>query len=202
MGKNIKLLCYGDSNTYGFDPRFGLSDRLPKDIRWAGRMDLLDDYTVFNEGMNGRQIPHSGWDYASFASIVSMHADAAYMTVMLGTNDLFHIPSVTADLIAVRMEKFLRYALDLKKSFDGILLIAPPPVSFYSNDRDARSSEASKGLSDVYCALAEKYGLLFADAGEWDIQMAFDGVHFSEEGHARFFECVRPLIDHMVENKE
>ena len=32
------LLCYGDSNTYGFDPRGFVDDRYEEDDRWC---DLL-----------------------------------------------------------------------------------------------------------------------------------------------------------------
>ena len=34
--------------------------------------------------------------------------------------------------------------------------------------------------------LSEAQAAAFADAGEWDIPLAFDGVHFTEEGHRRF----------------
>ena len=46
--------------------------------------------------------------------------------------------------------------------------------------------EESKNLAWQYEALAERRGLPYADAGEWDITLAYDGVHFTEEGHARF----------------
>ncbi len=31
-----KIYAFGDSNTYGFDPRMGGVGRYPKDIRWTG----------------------------------------------------------------------------------------------------------------------------------------------------------------------
>ena len=46
--------------------------------------------------------------------------------------------------------------------------------------------EESKELSRQYKALAAQRGIQFADAGEWDIELAYDGVHFTEEGHMRF----------------
>ena len=46
--------------------------------------------------------------------------------------------------------------------------------------------EESRNLARQYEALAERRGIQFADAGEWDISLAYDGVHFTEEGHARF----------------
>ena len=35
-------------------------------------------------------------------------------------------------------------------------------------------------------ALAERLGICFADAGKWDISLAYDGVHFTEQGHKAF----------------
>ena len=34
--------------------------------------------------------------------------------------------------------------------------------------------------------LAEQLGIRFADAGKWDIPLAYDGVHFTEQGHRAF----------------
>ena len=35
-------------------------------------------------------------------------------------------------------------------------------------------------------ALAERLDIRFADAGKWDIPLAYDGVHFTEQGHRAF----------------
>ena len=34
--------------------------------------------------------------------------------------------------------------------------------------------------------LADRLGVFFADAGSWNIELAYDGVHFSESGHRTF----------------
>ena len=31
------IICYGDSNTYGYDPHDQMEGRYPKDVRWTGR---------------------------------------------------------------------------------------------------------------------------------------------------------------------
>ena len=48
------ILCYGDSNTYGYNPVNGL--RYPKDVRWTGVLQKLlgEQYAVIEEGCNGR----------------------------------------------------------------------------------------------------------------------------------------------------
>ena len=47
------ILCYGDSNTYGYNPVNGL--RYPKDVRWTGVLQKLlgEQYAVIEEGCNG-----------------------------------------------------------------------------------------------------------------------------------------------------
>lgn len=68
------LLCYGDSNTYGYDPRSYLGERYPRSVRWTGLL-AEEGYTVRNEGMNGRSIPreqrHSGGSAATAGDPVS-----------------------------------------------------------------------------------------------------------------------------------
>ena len=48
-----KIYAFGDSNTYGFDPRMGGVGRYPKNIRWTGVIDLMHEYEVNNQGYNG-----------------------------------------------------------------------------------------------------------------------------------------------------
>ena len=54
------ILCYGDSNTYGYNPVNGL--RYPKDVRWTGVLQKLlgEQYAVIEEGCNGRTTVFEG----------------------------------------------------------------------------------------------------------------------------------------------
>ena len=48
------ILCYGDSNTWGFQPGFG--GRYPRQRRWTGVAEGLlgDGYVLLENGLNGR----------------------------------------------------------------------------------------------------------------------------------------------------
>lgn len=46
--------------------------------------------------------------------------------------------------------------------------------------------EDSRTFAQLCQALAERLGIRFADAGKWDIPLAYDGVHFTEQGHKAF----------------
>ena len=45
------IICYGDSNTFGYDSRMGTEGRFPKEIRWTG---ILDDRTEYKGKQTGR----------------------------------------------------------------------------------------------------------------------------------------------------
>ena len=90
--KNI--LCFGDSNTWGYSPIDGT--RYPLDIRWTGvlQKSLGTDYRIIEEGLNGRttfinedERPlRSGSDVLQI--ILESHRPLDFVIIMLGTNDL------------------------------------------------------------------------------------------------------------------
>ena len=49
-----RILCFGDSNTWGYDP--ATQDRFDRATRWPGvlREQLGTGYEVIEEGLNGR----------------------------------------------------------------------------------------------------------------------------------------------------
>ena len=54
------ILCYGDSNTYGYNPVNGL--RYPKDVRWTGVLQKLlgEQYAVMEEQQFLKILPNHG----------------------------------------------------------------------------------------------------------------------------------------------
>jgi lysophospholipase L1-like esterase len=108
---------------------------------------------------------------------------------MLGTNDL--CSGLSAGQTAGRMESFLDTIIDVGKP---ILLISPPLLQFGEWVMDDEIIEESQDLGNAYRELAERKGCLFADAGEWEIEMTFDGVHFSPEGHAIFAQKMNEIL--------
>ena len=99
----MKIICYGDSNTYGFDPRLGTPGRLTKNERWTGILDSEPDIEIANEGMNGRCIPSASYEYRSLRKILERHYDADMLIIMLGSNDLFMTREATAEKISDKM---------------------------------------------------------------------------------------------------
>ena len=100
---------------------------------------------------------------------------------MLGTNDLLQGRSPAS--AAGRMERFLK-GINLPR--EKILLIAPPPVTLGAWVPDRTRVDDSAALASRYQALAGRLGIRFANAGDWGVSLAYDGVHFTEPGHRAF----------------
>ena len=46
----MNIICFGDSNTYGYDPRSYLGDRYDPDSRWVDILATKTVWTVRNLG--------------------------------------------------------------------------------------------------------------------------------------------------------
>ena len=191
-----RLLCYGDSNTYGYDPRSYLGGRYPESVRWTALLNA-GGWKVINKGENGRSIPRLNQEIAAAAD--SIHGSRAEVTVvMLGSNDLLQCPGLAAEVCRERMERFLRVVLKPEQENPKILLVSPPPMEPGAWVSDHRMLEESRKLAGCYEATAQRLGIAFADAGVWGVELAYDGVHFSEKGHLTFAKGIQIALDSLL----
>ena len=168
----MNIICFGDSNTYGYDPRGYFGGRYDADSRWVDILAVETGWTVYNMGQNGREIPSSAPFFL---------ADTDLLIVMLGTNDL--LQGRSPEQAAERLERFLT---DISLDQSRILLIAPPPVTLGEWVPSPQLIDDSRAFVRLCQVLAERLGVRFADAGKWDIPLTYDGVHFTEQGHKNF----------------
>ena len=166
----MNVICYGDSNTFGYDPcdKFGEHYK----PRWTELLGDITGWNVGNEGVNGREVP----DEPAFVS-----GDADLFLVMLGTNDLLQLD--TPEAAAERMETFLS-GIPAEKT----VLIAPPAMVWGEWVQDQELIDDSVRLAALYEALADRLGIRYLNAGNWNVPLAFDGVHFTLEGQKVFAE--------------
>ena len=166
----MKIICFGDSNTYGYDPRGYFGGRY--DHPWPKILAEKLGCAVLNWGENGREIP---------AGAVDFPEDTDILIIMLGTNDLLQF--WTPEAAGEKMEHFLD-SLTLERN--RILVIAPPPLNFGEWVFNQDLIDDSIALAEYYKALAKRLGVRFADAGAWNVSLAYDGVHLTEAGHRAF----------------
>ena len=120
----VKLLCYGDSNTYGYDPCSFFGSRYPAEHRWVDRLAQELHCETINRGQNGREIPRRPQEFLEFERLLSENTSVDLLIILLGTNDLLQGNSPEA--VAARMEVFLNRIGPMKSR---ILLIAHRPCS-------------------------------------------------------------------------
>ena len=191
-----RILCYGDSNTFGTGPMARLSDDpiFSRDQRWAGVMaaDLGADWAVVVEGLPGRTTVHDDPiegayrnGLRSLQAILESHRPIDLLIVCLGTNDLKQRFSLGTQDIALGVARLLLEASKLAV-VDKMLVICPPSVK-ERGDLAAIFSGAEarfQGLPEQMERFATENGASFLDAGEHIEVDPIDGVHWSVESHA------------------
>ncbi|MFQ9573646.1 MAG: GDSL-type esterase/lipase family protein [Roseburia hominis] len=152
----MNVICFGDSNTYGYDPRGYLGGRYAADSRWV---DILAEETGWTIRNLGAKRPGD-----SHRRSLTFPADTDLLIIMLGTNDL--LQGRSPEQAVERLERFLSgISLDRSK----ILLIAPPPMTLGAWVPSQQLIDDSRAFVRLCQALAEHLGIRFADAGKWDI---------------------------------
>ena len=200
--KEMTLLCYGDSNTYGYDPRGYMGMRYPLEIRWTERLKKLlvetFEVSLLEEGMNGRALPDLERSLDSAAYIFSLMEKLKkgdMFIMMLGTNDILLTDYPDSEKAIGKMEDFLGRLYKRERFFESII-VGPPYIGRGIDGSDSYYEESVK-LNQGFCRLVSGLGdskIHFLDAAEWNVPMGFDGVHFSEEGHRVFAENMARYI--------
>lgn len=207
----ITVLCYGDSNTYGFIP--GSGGRYPKDVRYPGRLQMLlgDDYNVIEEGCNGRTTlyddPIDGWkngmDY--LMPCIYSHRPIDIVILMLGSNDLKTTFHLTAEQIAESAGKLVdvikTFAQERQEFIPKIILVSPPELGrgirtspFYGAFSEEAIDESRK-FPLFFKKVADDRGCIFFDAAKYIYPSEIDSLHLTPEGHKTLAEELCKLIN-------
>jgi len=207
-----QVLCYGDSNTWGYSPH--TTERYPSLVRWVGVLAgaLGADYDVIPEGLNGRTTvwddPLEGGPNKNgakyLAPCLESHMPLDLVVVMLGTNDLKHRFSLTAFDIAQGVGVLVDIIRGSCAGRHGapprILLVVPPPLVELGDFRDMFQGglEKSKEFCEQYRRVAEEKGCPLLDASEHVTSSLLDGVHWEPDGHKAFGLAVASRVRELL----
>ncbi|SHJ66089.1 Lysophospholipase L1 [Palleronia salina] len=200
------LLIYGDSNSFGTQPReaWGELPRLGDDERWPGVLAaaLGPDWKVTPEALPGRTIcsddPTAGpWrnGLGVLPAVLGSHLPVDIVAVMLGTNDLKAMFGFTGFEVS---ECARRLLAEIPRHVPGArrLWIAPPvpyAAGLYGElYRGAETRGAS--LPEHLARVAGEEGAAFFDAGGVIACDPADGVHFRAPAHAALGRALVPVI--------
>ncbi len=197
-----RVLCFGDSLTWGYDPDNRV--RFPEDSRWPMVMQSIlgDEYTVIEEGQNGRTIAtddpaegeKNGLKY--IGPCLESHSPLDVVIIMLGSNDCkrkFAYSSMDiAGEMQIMLEKILAY--NRFRCNDGfkVILVSPPYVADSIKDSWLGDSFAyenavklTKELAGWYSQLADMYNCTFFDASKHVVASDSDGCHMDAENQRK-----------------
>lgn len=206
------IVCYGDSNTWGFMPKKELPDwsvnRFPYDVRWPGilRDKLGSGYIVEEDGLNGRttifsdptDVRRNGLNSIDLCMLVKMPVDL--VIIMLGTNDvkqhLGATPCIIAHGIGKLVERVKAGGYGPMGAAPEILVVSPASLgedlaNAWPGDEfgpDALAKDAQ--LAKYYEKTAQQLGVHFLNAARFAKADPADCVHINEQGHKALGEGI------------
>ena len=204
------ILCYGDSNTWGYRPSEG--SRYDRDQRWTGilQAELGPEYLVSEEGLNGRT---TVWDDPlgesrsgkTFLPVcLETHHPLDLVLIMLGTNDLkqrFNLPACDIAAGAGALVKMVQQSdAGPAGAAPQVLLIASPPLGKLTASADTFAGGPAKSLqlAGFYREVAEQLGCHFRAAGTVVVTSDRDGVHWEAEEHRKFGQWLARVIAALI----
>lgn len=202
-----RILCYGDSNTWGWVPASMGKDRFSVDKRWTGRLQKLlgADFEIIEEGLGGRttmfvdprpEYPNrNGLD--SLGIILETHLTLDLVILMLGTTDTKEMMNLSVQEIGEGMSNLVKAVKGSKllnnQRTPSILVVVPPVVNEeaeFAAKLFKGGTAKGMGLIDIYqeVTTAEKvYYLNPLNNIEVDTN---EGVHLDENNHSILAELI------------
>ncbi|MGD9915187.1 MAG: SGNH/GDSL hydrolase family protein [Rhizobiaceae bacterium] len=203
MSGKKRVLCFGDSLTWGWMPIEGVvpTTRYPYEQRWTGvaASQLGERYELIEEGLSGRTTnlddpadPRlNGSTY--LPSALASHMPLDLVVLLLGTNDTKTCFYRNAYDIAIGMSKLL---VQVGTSAGGVgtaypapraLVVAPPPLAAMSDPWLQATFDGAqaktRALPAQYEALADFFKVDFLDAGKHLSTDGVDGIHLTPENN-------------------
>lgn len=210
INKNAKrILCYGDSNTWGYMP--GSGERFSPDMRWTGLLQkaLGNNYEIIEEGLNARTTALDDPKYEGkngknyLKPCLQTHYPLDLVILMLGTNDLKERFNRAPKQIAEGIEILISVMFDPDSNYNyrpEVILMSPPIINESVkgvSENFLGAEEKSKHLGTLYKNVAEKHKIGFIDLKKFVSPSKTDGCHLEPEAHQKIADLVFEKIKDM-----
>lgn len=209
------LLCFGDSNTYGYLP-IALDDenerRYPRYMRWPGilQQQLGAAWHVVEEGLPGRTF---GFDdpespclngLAAIEGCLRSHAPLDAVVLMLGTNDAKRVFAATAADILPHARAMVQCILQpqygVNQKPPALLLVSPIAVGpnlcppHLGGSFGPNSAPLVEQLRAGLQQLAAQNNLMYLNASQVAQPSPLDGLHMDEQGHEALAGAIYKIL--------
>ena len=215
------IVCYGDSNTWGYMPKRERPqettlNRFPWGVRWTSLLQeqLGAAYRVVEEGLNGRttmfddplDICRNGLEAIDYSMLTNSPVDLVIL--MLGTNDVKEFfgmpPYVIAKGCGRLIDRIQAGGYGPNGAAPEVLLVAPLklpdtlPGSWLGDEFGPGAIARNDQLPAYYEKIAAEKGVHFLNAAASVTADPADSIHMNEAGHAAtaelMYEQVRRIL--------
>lgn len=204
----MRILCIGDSNTWGYDPVDGQRHK----NRWTKVLSrMMPEHDIIEEGLNGRTILSvdpvfpERQGISSLKMLLMSHKPVDLVVVMLGTNELKSIFPCDAKHIAQGIEQFINIINnpDMWQRFNvpKVLVISPILIrdelavnGDVFGDFDESSVCQSRMLADAIFTVCQRYGVDYMNAADYADASLEDNIHMDEENHGKLARAIGSKI--------
>ena len=187
-----KIICYGDSNTFGYNPKDG--SRFDENIRWTSLLqkNLGAEYVVINEGICDRTgfVNNPKGELFSapkhFPEFITKSGNIDLLILWIGTNDLQFLYNISLSTIERGLENLIKLA---KTKAKKILIISPVILNenilkgAFNYQFDNESINKSKNVGKIYKRFADLYNCKFFDINTIVNPSDIDGLHYNSKSH-------------------
>ena len=207
--KKVRILCFGDSNTWGCIPTQGDKDqRYSSNIRWTGVLqnNLGSHYSVIEEGLNSRTtcVDDSEMEgkngLAALPGILKNHFPIDIFILMLGTNDLKHKYNRTPQQIAEGIDGLIdcvKTQSNLSNCEPTLLVLSPclPRLEhIYESYQYPELEIKARELAPLIKTVAQNHQIEFFDIAPKIVASTIDGAHLGAEEHTKLAELILPIL--------
>lgn len=205
------ILCFGDSNTYGLNPRD--KSRFDYNTRWTGILEqklYKYGFRVAEEGLCGRttifpdelRTNRRGVDVLPF--LLETHSPVEYVVLMLGTNDCKTRFQATPYIIGNGIRQLIKQIRDAGNA--KILLVSPIHLAHgvgengFDPEFNEDSVVLSKQLKQEYYEISQSENCLFLAASDISSPSETDREHMDETGHHALAEAIFNVLYNNFKN--
>jgi len=212
--KNAKrILCYGDSNTWGYIPASG--KRYDTETRWTCLLQKKfgDKYEIIEEGLNSRTTviddPKRAGECKNGKTYLTpclhSHDPIDLVILFLGTNDLKERFDISARQIADGVEELINIIKNTEFHHSTqppeILLICPTIVDESVEgvkEKYLGAEKKSCQLGKLYLEIANKHSLFYINLSNKVLSSKKDGYHFEPETHRKVADIFAKKITEIL----
>ncbi len=197
-----KIFCYGDSNTFGFNPNN--YKRYDNTTRWTSilKHDLKDEFEIIECGENNLcGFLDNGIE--KFSNKINNLKELDIILIAVGANDLQTAHNISDYDLELGLKKYIEI---VKNKFNKakIILISPPIIKkevlshgMFSSMFNEISIEKSLSAQKIYNEVAKKTSTLIFNFNDFIEPSNIDGLHYDENGHKKIAEELVPFIKNL-----